>query len=63
MTLIRNTIYLLLKAVGPSILGDPEVRRQYQADLLQTLNNLDAFKTDPANPRLTYVQISLLSRR
>jgi sulfur carrier protein ThiS len=30
MTLIRNTVYLLLKEAGPAILGDPEVRRRYR---------------------------------
>jgi hypothetical protein len=49
--------------MGPPLLTDPEVRRRLQADLLETLNSLDALRSDPADPRLTYVQISLLSKR
>jgi flagellar basal body-associated protein FliL len=63
MTLIRDLIYRLTKSLGPSLLTDSDVRRQLQADLLQTLNNLEALRSDPADPRLTYVQISLLSKR
>jgi flagellar basal body-associated protein FliL len=63
MTLIRDLIYRLTKPLGPALLTDPDVRRQLQADLLQTLNNIEALRSDPADPRLTYVQISLLGKR
>jgi flagellar basal body-associated protein FliL len=61
--LIRDLIYRLAKATGPALLSDQDVRRQLQADLLHTLNNIDALRSDPVDPRLTYVQISLLGRR
>jgi flagellar basal body-associated protein FliL len=63
VVLIRDMIYRLTKAVGVEILSKTEVRRKLQSDLLGVLNNLDPFKGDPDNPRLTYVQISLLRRR
>jgi flagellar basal body-associated protein FliL len=62
-TLIRDIIYRLTKPLGPTLLTDPEIRRQLQADLLVTLNNIEALRGDPEEPRITYVQISLLSRR
>jgi flagellar basal body-associated protein FliL len=61
MVEIRDLIYRLAKDRGPGILSDPAVRRQLQADLLSTLNALPHFGTG-AEPRLTYVQISLMRR-
>ncbi|MDR0621948.1 MAG: hypothetical protein LBJ61_08740, partial [Deltaproteobacteria bacterium] len=60
---IRDTIYRLTKYAGQALLTDSEKRVRFQADLLYTLNDLDRIKADPINPRLTYVQISLLRRR
>ena len=63
MTLIRDIVYRLTESFGPSLLTDSDVRRQLQGDLLQTLNNIEALRSDPADPRLTYVQITLLAKR
>jgi hypothetical protein len=60
---IRDLIFRLTKSMQPTIITDMDERRQLQANLLSTLNNLDAFHNDPENPVLTYVQISLLKRR
>jgi flagellar basal body-associated protein FliL len=60
---IRDLIFRVTKSMPPTILNDLDERRQLQANLLSTLNNLDAFHNDPENPVLTYVQISLLKRR
>jgi flagellar basal body-associated protein FliL len=63
MTLIRDIIYRLVAPLGPELLTDTGVRRGLQADLLQTLNNIEALRSDAADPRLTYVQISALTKR
>jgi hypothetical protein len=63
ITSIRDLIFRLTKEVGPSIFNNQDLRRQLQADLMITINNIDSLRSDPADPRLTYVQISLLSRR
>jgi flagellar basal body-associated protein FliL len=60
---IRDNIYRITKAEGQALLTDTDKRVRFQANLLTTLNNLERIKTDPTNPRLTYVQISLLRRR
>ncbi|MDR2442769.1 MAG: hypothetical protein LBE31_04525 [Deltaproteobacteria bacterium] len=63
IVLIRDFIFRLTKSAGPEVLTDQDKRRQLQADLLATINNIESLKTDPTEPRITYVQISLLSRR
>jgi flagellar basal body-associated protein FliL len=60
---LRDISYRLAKEAGASLLTDTEARQRFQANLLATLNNIDQIKADPENPRLTYVQISLLRRR
>jgi flagellar basal body-associated protein FliL len=60
---IRDLIFRLTRASSPSILTEMEERRQLQANLLTTLNNLDILHSDPQNPALSYVQISLLKKR
>jgi flagellar basal body-associated protein FliL len=60
---IRDFIFRLAKRSGQRLLTDNDERRRFQADLLATLNDIDQIRTDPSNPRLTYVQISLLRRR
>jgi flagellar basal body-associated protein FliL len=60
---IRDLIFRLTKTVDPSIVTEMEERRQLQANLLSTLNNLPQLHSDPTDPALTYVQISLLKKR
>ncbi|MDR1871603.1 MAG: flagellar basal body-associated FliL family protein [Deltaproteobacteria bacterium] len=63
MVMIRDLIYRLTKSMSPSMLTEMDERRQLQANLLTTLNSLPSFMSDPADPALTYVQISLLKKR
>jgi len=63
IVLIRDMIYRLAKAAGADILSKTDSRRKLQRDLFGVLNNLASFKGDLDNPRITYVQISLLRRR
>ena len=63
LILIRDLIYRLTKPLGPALLTNLDVRRQLQADLLQTLNGIETLRSDPDDPRLTYVQIPVLTRR
>jgi flagellar basal body-associated protein FliL len=60
MVFLRDAIFRITKSRGAGILKDPAQRRQLQADLLATLNELPAFRTDQEHRCLTYVQISLL---
>jgi flagellar basal body-associated protein FliL len=62
MVLLRDAIFRITKRRGAGILKDPAQRRQLQADLLVTLNDLPAFRTDQEHQFLTYVQISVLKR-
>jgi flagellar basal body-associated protein FliL len=62
MVQVRDIFYRITKSRGPMILTDATARRQLQADLLSTLNDLPPFKTE-SDPRVTYVQISLLREK
>jgi flagellar basal body-associated protein FliL len=62
MIYLRDVIFRIAKRRGSGILKDPAQRRQLQADLLATLNDLPHFRTDQEHQFLTYVQISLLRR-
>jgi hypothetical protein len=62
MVILRDAIYRISKRRGSGILKDPAQRRQLQADLLATLNDLPPFRTDQESRFLTYVQISFLRR-
>jgi hypothetical protein len=62
MVELRDIIFRVTKAQGQALLTNSGVRRQLQADLLSTLNELPAFKRDEENRILTYVQISVLRR-
>ncbi|MDR2352936.1 MAG: hypothetical protein LBF22_07180 [Deltaproteobacteria bacterium] len=57
---LRDVIFRISKAQGKHLLSDPTLRRQLQANLLRTLNELPFLKADQENQVLTYVQISLL---
>jgi flagellar basal body-associated protein FliL len=59
---VRDLIYRVTKSRGPALLSDATARRQLQADLLSTLNSLPPFRSE-SEPRLTYVQISLLREK
>jgi flagellar basal body-associated protein FliL len=61
MVEIRDLIYRITKARGPQLLSDSTVRRKLQADLLSTINDMPPFKTD-SDPKVTYVQISVLRK-
>jgi flagellar basal body-associated protein FliL len=63
MVMVRDLIYRLTKSMKPTMLTEIEERRQLQANLLMTLNSLPSFMSDPADPAITYVQISLLKKR
>jgi hypothetical protein len=63
ITSIHEAIYLYTKQEGQQLLTDMEKRTAFQAKMLDILNNIPALKTDPSNPRLTYMQISLLRAR
>jgi flagellar basal body-associated protein FliL len=58
---VRDIFYRITKARGPQLLSDSAVRRKLQADLLSTINDMPPFKTE-GEPRVTYVQISLLRK-
>jgi flagellar basal body-associated protein FliL len=62
MIYLRDVIFRIAKSRGAGILKDPAQRRQLQADLLATLNDLPHFRTDQEHQFLTYVQISVLKR-
>ncbi|MDR0547800.1 MAG: hypothetical protein LBI10_00040 [Deltaproteobacteria bacterium] len=61
--IIRDLIFRVARTISPGVVTDADIRRQLQANLLKTLNNLPSFQSDPADPSLTYVQISLLKKR
>jgi flagellar basal body-associated protein FliL len=64
MVVLRDFIFRISKSTGSSLLSDPNVRRQLQADLLTTLNELPFFKSNEEEERtvLSYVQISRLRK-
>ncbi|MDR1488015.1 MAG: hypothetical protein LBT62_08520 [Deltaproteobacteria bacterium] len=62
-TVIRDYIFRITKAAGPAILNNADLKKKLQADLLTTLNNISSLKSDSSEPKLTYVQISLLRKR
>jgi hypothetical protein len=62
---LRDMIFRITKATGKPVLTDSSVRRQLQADLLTTLNELPYLKEETENGArgiLTYVQISRLRK-
>ncbi|MDR1577227.1 MAG: hypothetical protein LBT86_03200 [Deltaproteobacteria bacterium] len=63
LVVVRDLIFRLTRAMKPSIINEMEERRQLQANLLATLNDLPQLHSDPTDPALTYVQISLLKKR
>jgi flagellar basal body-associated protein FliL len=62
LTEVRDLIFRITRSRGPALLSDANTRRQLQADLLTTLNELPAFKSENEQ-KLTYVQISTLRKR
>ncbi|MDR1167072.1 MAG: hypothetical protein LBO66_14620 [Deltaproteobacteria bacterium] len=59
---IRDIIFRVTKAQNQALLNTPSIRRQLQADLLSTLNDLPPLKGDQESQVLTYVQISVLRK-
>ncbi|MDR1297793.1 MAG: hypothetical protein LBO05_10580 [Deltaproteobacteria bacterium] len=60
---ISNQIFLYAKAEGQELLTDMDKRTAFQARMLEVLNALPSLRSDPLNPRLTYLQISMLRLR
>jgi hypothetical protein len=60
---ISNQIFLYAKAEGQELLTDMDKRTAFQARMLEVLNALPSLRSDPLDPRLTYLQISMLRLR
>ncbi|MDR2460671.1 MAG: hypothetical protein LBE38_07820 [Deltaproteobacteria bacterium] len=59
---LRDIIYRITKSTGSKVLTDNNVRRQLQADLLTTLNQIIPFNETAGHQVLSFVQISSLRK-